>query len=157
MNKFLNSIIIILFFLTGCAFSSKPQKSKTYQTTILSPILKINDVGFLHEYKNSINLQIYSSGINSANIKIGEKICINTACFNKKDFNEKFFLNSHYNDIFSDILRGAPIYDGINLKQTSCGYEQNIRKDIIEYKICNNKIEFNDRQNRIKIILKELK
>ncbi|WXG61205.1 hypothetical protein VB002_07355 [Campylobacter concisus] len=54
-------------------------------------MIKINDVGFFHIYKNDLNLQIYSSGVNTANINIKDKICVNSACFKKTEFNEKFF------------------------------------------------------------------
>ncbi|WP_249932558.1 hypothetical protein [Campylobacter mucosalis] len=144
-----------LLAILGCGVNV-PQQSKTYQVTILSPMIKINDIGFLHEYKNSINLQIYNSGVNTANIKIADKICINSVCFSKSEFNQKFFLDEHYDEIFKDIIKTKPIYSGKNLVKTECGYTQNLKNDTITYSFCQNQIKFIDTKNRIKIIIKEL-
>ncbi|MCD8212743.1 MAG: hypothetical protein LUC34_01595 [Campylobacter sp.] len=148
---------MVVFIFLGCFEKTPPQKSQTFQVTIVSPLIKINDVGFLHIYKSGLNLQIYSSGVNTANIKIDNDICINRACFSKLDFNEKFFLRSHYDTIFEDILQKKEIYNGANLTEKACGFEQNIRNNSIEYEVCDNLIKFVDTKNRIKIILKELK
>ncbi|MCR4942111.1 MAG: hypothetical protein K5978_04895, partial [Campylobacter sp.] len=102
-SKFRFFILVVFAFLfASCATNQNPQKSKTYQVTILSPLIKINDVGFLHIYNKKQILEIYNSGLNTANIKISEKICVNSACFDKKEFNQKFFLDTHYDGIFSD-------------------------------------------------------
>ncbi|WP_169779407.1 hypothetical protein [Campylobacter curvus] len=159
INKILNftTAIVAAFILLGCVKNEPPQRSQTFQVTIFSPLIKINDVGFLHSYKNGLNLQIYSSGVNTADIKIDDEICVNRACFSKTEFNEKFFLRPHYETIFQDVLQKKEIYDGKNLVRKACGFEQNISNDSIEYEVCDNLIKFIDTKNRIRIILKELK
>lgn len=158
MNKFLKIIYIffIIFIFTGCAGLQLQRVSNTFAITILSPIIKINDVGFLHKNSNSINLQIYSSAVNLANIKISDQICINAVCYEKKDFNKIFFLNEHYDEFFREVLERKPIYDGQNLVTNECGFSQNLSKYSIQYEVCNKNIRFNDAKNRIKIIIKEL-
>ncbi|WP_228026626.1 MULTISPECIES: hypothetical protein [Campylobacter] len=148
------SIFCIVFF--GCA-TLNPQRSDALQVTIISPMLKINDTGFLHAYKNSLNLQIYSIGVNSANIKINSQICVNRACYDKLEFNRKFFLQEHYENFLSDILQKKHIYNSKGVIQTSCGFDQNISNNSIKYEVCDNYVKFIDTQNKVKIIIKELK
>lgn len=155
LKKYLFLLATILF--AGCMANIAPQSSKSYQITIVSAMIKINDVGFLHEYKNSINLQIYSSGINSANIKVSDKICVNRVCFSKKEFNEKFFKNGHYDEIFADIITKKPIYEGQNFKKTECGFSQILDNGSLKYEICSNETKFQDTKNNVKIIIRELK
>lgn len=155
-KNFLLALFLAILF-AGCATTQTPIKSTTYNVTLRSAMIKINDVGFLHEYKNSKNLQIYNSGVNTANIKIGEKICVNRVCFSKSEFNQKFFGKPHYDDIFIDIITAKPIYNGQSVITTTCGYEQTISKILVTYEVCNNDVRFVDEQNRVKITLKELK
>lgn len=152
-NLFFVSLVFMIF---GCASLTSSKISNSFQVTILSPAIKINDVGFLHKSKNSLNLQIYSSGINTLNIKISDKICINQVCYEKLEFNKKFFANEHYDEIFSEILQRRPIYDRANLETNSCGFKQDISKYSLKYEVCNNLTSFYDTKNRIKIIIKEL-
>ena len=84
------------------------------------------------------------------------KICLNSACDDEATFNRKFFKNSHYNGFFSDILNHKPIYNGKNLQKSDCGFLQNLSDNFIQYKFCNNLVEFADTKNKIKIKLKEI-
>ncbi|MBR8461307.1 hypothetical protein KDD93_08035 [Campylobacter sp. faydin G-24] len=155
INFLLFTIFTIIF--SGCFEKQPPISSQTFAITIISPMIKINDVGFIHHYKNNINLQIYSSAINTANIKIDDQICINRACFEKIEFNKKFFLNEHYDAFFEDILTRNKIYNGVNFTKSDCGFTQNISKNFIKYEVCGNNIKFIDTTKNIKIIIKELK
>ncbi len=120
-------------------------------------MIKINDVGFFHTYKNDLNLQIYSSGVNTANINIKDKICVNGACFKKTEFNEKFFLAPHYESLFEEILQRQKIYDGKGLSTTECGFRQDLSSYFIKYEVCGNHVKFVDSKNKIRVIIKELK
>ncbi|QKF92983.1 hypothetical protein [Campylobacter sp. CCUG 57310] len=159
MYKILKNLffVAIVFLISGCASLKTPKISNSFQITILSPAIKINDVGFLHKSKNSINLQIYSSGINTLNIKINDKICTNQVCYEKLEFNKKFLGNEHYEELFSEILQRKPIYNRANLETNSCGFKQDISKYSLKYEVCHEKTSFQDTKNRIKIIIKELK
>lgn len=150
MKKFAVLPLIFLFF--GCVLKT-PQSSKGYHVTLISPMIKISDFGFMHEYKNDISLQIYNLGVSVAQIKISDKICINRGCFSKSDFNAKFFKQPYYDDILEDILLKKPLFNGVNFKKTECGFSQNYNE--ISYEICNNDLKFKDKN--VKIILKEQK
>ena len=150
----------ILFSLSaifsGCA-KLTPQNSKAINFTAISPSLKISDAGFIHRFAEKTELQIYNSGVSVLKIDISEnKICLNSACDDEPTFNRKFFKNAHYNGFFSEILNHKPIYNGKNLQKTDCGFIQNLSENFIEYKLCNNSLEFADTKNKIKIKLKEL-
>ena len=156
MKNFLFTLLSVFIF-TGCVATKTPQNSQAFQVTLFSPMIKINDVGFFHKYKNELNLQIYSSGVNTANINIRDKICINSACFNKTEFNEKFFLAPHYESLFEEILQKEKIYDGKGLVNTECGFSQNLSSYFIKYEVCDNYVKFIDSKNKIRVIIKELK
>ena len=147
MKKIYIFIAILLF--TGCAKIS-PQSSKAVAFTVISPSLKINDVGFIHRFKEKTELQIYNSGVSILKMDISyDKICLNSACDDEISFNRKFFKNEHYIGFFSDILNHKPIYNEKNLVKTDCGFIQNISENFIEYKLCNEFIEFADTKNKI--------
>ena len=147
MKKFSLVLLSALIF-SGCVATKTPQSSQAFQVTLFSPMIKINDVGFFHIYKNDLNLQIYSSGVNTANINIKDKICVN---------NEKFFLAPHYESLFEEILQRQKIYDGKGLSTTECGFRQDLSSYFIKYEVCDNYVKFIDSKNKIKVIIKELK
>ena len=74
----------------------------------------------------------------------------------EKIFNTKYLKSTHYDEIMDDIISKRPIYDSNTLKQTSCGFEQNIINKMIKYEVCDNLIKFIDNKNRVKIIIREL-
>ena len=154
--KFALAVVACLAF-GGCAALQSQKTSDKFIVTILTPPLKINDVGFLHKSANQLNLQIYSSGVNTVNLKINDKICMNGACFEKKEFNKKCLLGERYDDLFAEILERKPLYDGTNVMTNSCGFIQDISNYSIKYEVCGKNIGFFDAKNRIKIIIKELK
>ena len=158
MEKFAKLALIVLACLTftGCAALQSQKSSDKFTVTILTPQLKINDVGFLHKSRDQLNLQIYSSGVNTVNLKISDQICMNGACFEKKEFNKKIFLDERYDDFFAEILERKPLYEGANVTTNSCGFIQDISKYSIKYEVCGKNIDFFDAKNRIKIIIKEL-
>lgn len=152
MKRFL-CIVLVALISGGCVTNTK-KSSNSFMITIFSPVVKINDVGFLHKSENFVNLQIYSSGVNTLNLKISDKICINRACYAKTEFNDKFFGAAHYDDFFKEILNKKPIYEGRNLIRSECGFSQTIND--VNYEVCGGNVKFNDRKNRIKFIMKEL-
>ncbi len=155
MKHFILFFAIVFFY--GCSFKPTPTSSQVFNLTLISPMIKINDIVFLHKHKKGLNLQIYNTALNIANIKVYNKICINSACFEKTEFNKRFFLNSYYDDMFEDILLQKPIYNRKNLQKTECGFNQNINNNLIQYEVCANNVKFIDTKNKIKIILRENK
>ena len=157
INLFLLSFFGICAIFAGCA-KITPQSSQAVSFSVISPNLKVSDAGFIHKFKEKTELQIYNSGVSILKLEIFEnKICLNSACDDEATFNRKFFKDTHYNGFFSDILNHRPIYNAKNLQKSDCGFLQNISENFIEYKFCNDLVEFADTKNKIKIKLKELK
>lgn len=147
------SFIFVLFFLSACA---TPQVQKTRPVTLLikSPLLKINDAGFIHETNNLTDIQIYSSGKNVLDLKIARRICINGVCEDKIAFNEKFFAHAYYDDLLLDISRSQAIFGGVNSHKSECGFIQNISNLGVKYEVCERKTSF--RSDKVKIEFTEL-
>lgn len=152
--RFIFFLTIFIFF--GCA-KITPRSSKAINFTIISPLIRLSDAGFMHYYANQTNVQIYNSGISVLNLVVRDnKICMNNACDDELVFNKKFFKNEYYKGLLSQILHKQKIFGGANYEKTECGFTQNISKTFIKYKKCNDVVIFNDTKNGIKIILKEL-
>lgn len=149
--KFIITLIISIF-LSGC-MQKQPQIPQAVSFTVISPMVKLSDAGFLRVYKNSVHLQIYSSGVSVLEIVVKDRICMNNACKDELAFNKDFFTKEHYRGFFDEILRKKPIYNGKNLVKTECGFEQNLRN--LSYKVCGKELFFKDK-NDIKIILKDI-
>lgn len=155
MKRVIYALLLIVFFV-GCVDKKPPIYTKSYHATLISPMIKISDVAFLHVHDKFLNMQIYSFGVNTADIKISKNICLNQSCLNQSKFNERFFLARHYDGLLAEILTAKPIFDKDSLIKTQCGFNQNIKKNFIEYEICAGNIKFIDTKNKIKIVLKEL-
>ncbi|MCI6989011.1 MAG: hypothetical protein MR902_05495 [Campylobacter sp.] len=147
-------IVVFAILFAGCV-QKTPQSSTGLKFTIISPMVKISDMGFLHRYKNEINLQIYSSGVSVLNLYLKEKVCMNGACDDEMVFNSKFFKREHYRGFLGEILSAKPIYDGRNLQKSDCGFTQIISDDI-KYSVCNDEVSFKDAKFNIKINYKEI-
>lgn len=155
MHKILLFVTISLL-ISACS-SIRPQISKPLKVTIISSMLKINDLGFLHRYKNYSELQVYASANPILKLKTGKKICVNSACYSAREFNSKFFGDEYYDDFLNDILLAKPIFDGLEIVKNECGFYQNISKFSLRYSVCDDKITFFDDGKNIKIAIKEIK
>lgn len=153
MRKFLFFGAIFLF--AGCALKA-PVLTKAVYFTINSPLVKLNDAGFVRFNGENIIAEIYNSGVSVLKISIKKQICLNFICKNKLKFNEMFFKSKHYDELLSDILRQKPIFGGENLIKTKCGFSQNLSKNSIQYEVCAKDAKFTDSKNGVKIVLKEL-
>ncbi|BCX78851.1 hypothetical protein [Campylobacter sp. 19-13652] len=158
MYKFIRVLLLgaFAFLLASCTISPAPNESlRPIKATIVSPLLRLSDAGFVHSYKRFSVLQIYSSGVAIAQLKTGKNICINGACYTPSAFNEKFFKNAYYDGLLDDILNARQIFNGINLTKNECGFYQDVSKFSIRYLVCNDTVEFKDKTT--KIIIKELR
>lgn len=153
MKKNLVFLLLALFFVS-CA-DKQPVQTSPVNFTIISPIIRINDAGFIHRYAYNTDIDVYSSGVSIAKIDIKpNQICLNRACDDEAVFNQKFFKDRHYNGLFADIVNKKAIFGGKNLVKTACGFKQNFSD--IEYEICGDLSKFRDSKNKIKINIKEL-
>lgn len=141
----------VLFFIS-CASKNPEQNSKQYeskavQMLIISPLVRINDAGFIHFNKNSLKVQIYSAGAGLFELKIGKKICINSTCYAPKDFNKKFLGEVYYENILADVIASKPLYNR-KVAQNDCGgFSQSFAN--ISYEVCATKTTFKSKKAKI--------
>ncbi|ECQ7377327.1 hypothetical protein F0F11_04560 [Campylobacter coli] len=151
--------LCFIFFLCACSVKNQNFSSQSLMVLIASPMIKINDAAFLKKENNALNLEVYKLGQAFFKLKIREDICLNSVCYSKMVFNQKFFKNAYYEDILKDILEAKPLWNGKNMQKTQCGFNQNLNSANYEifYEVCDNKISFVDRISRIKIVLMNFK
>ncbi len=154
--KSVATCILFAIFLAGCALTSPPLKSKNaIFMSVRSPLININDAGFIELDKNRITVQIYSAGASILELKIsGDKVCFNKACQSEARFNERLFNSRFYNGLLADILNKKPIFSGDGVSQKEgCEIYQNYSK--VQY--CANQNEVRFTSPKTKIIIKDLK
>ena len=88
-------------------------------------------------------------------LQLAQNICINGVCSDRQSFNTKYLKSAHYDEIIDDIISKKPIYEAKNLNLNSCGFKQEIA--MLSYEVCDDLVKFIDNQNRVKIIIRELK
>ena len=147
--------------LAGCA-KIAPQKTNAVNFTVVSPLTRTSDAGFMRKFKNQTEVQIYASGISVLSLVLkGDKICMNGACDDELVFNKKFFGTEHYRGLLGEILDGKPIFGGSDAGERRC-LVQNLQNGSIDYKVCRDKdgggrsISFADAKRGVKIKIREL-
>ena len=147
--------------LAGCA-KIAPQKTNAVNFTVVSPLTRTSDAGFMRKFKNQTEVQIYASGISVLSLVLkGDKICMNGACDDELVFNKKFFGTEHYRGLLSEILDGKPIFGGSDAGERRC-LAQSLQDGSIDYKVCRGKdgggrsISFVDVKRGVKIKIREL-
>ncbi len=153
LSIILPMIIILLF--SGCSYKRDILKSQSYLITIKMKSVAFSDLGFLNYGKNYTNLQLFSAGNPVLELKIGKNICINSHCFSKTGFNERFLSNHYKQNTLSNILNKKTIFKKSGYKKTTNGFMQNIKQNslVIKYIVSKDKIYFKDFSNHIIIKL----
>lgn len=148
-------IFFLLLFFSACALKNQEYPSQKMKVVFNTPAIKINDFGFLKKENKALNLEVYKLGQAFFKLKIREDICLNSVCYSKTVFNQKFFKNTYYEDILKDILEAKSLWNGKNIEKTQCGFNQKLNSVNYEifYEVCDNKISFFDKISHIKIIL----
>ena len=154
--------LALSLLLAGCATTAlKPASTQAVNFTVISPLTRTSDAGFMRKFKNQTEVQIYASGISILSLVLkGDKICMNGACDDELVFNKKFFGTEHYRGLLGEILDGKPIFGGSDTGG-HC-FEQSLQEGSINYKVCRDKdgggrfISFADAKRSVKIKIREL-
>ena len=154
--------LALSLLLAGCATTAlKPASTQAVNFTVISPLTRTSDAGFMRKFKNQTEVQIYASGISVLSLVLkGDKICMNGACDDELVFNKKFFGTEHYRGLLGEILDGKPIFGGSDTGG-HC-FEQSLQEGSIDYKVCRGKdgdgrsISFADAKRGVKIKIREL-
>ena len=150
-----------ILMLAGCA-KIAPQRTNAVNFTVISPLTRTSDAGFMRKFKNQTEVQIYASGISVLSLVLkDDKICMNGACDDELVFNKKFFGAEHYRGLLGEILDGKPIFGGSDAGERRC-LAQSLQDGSIDYKVCRGKdgggrsISFADAKRGVKIKIREL-
>ncbi|WP_298755684.1 hypothetical protein [uncultured Campylobacter sp.] len=154
--------LALSLLLAGCATTAlKPASTQAVNFTVISPLTRTSDAGFMRKFKNQTEVQIYASGISVLSLVLkDDKICMNGACDDELVFNKKFFGTEHYRGLLGEILDGKPIFGGSDAGG-NC-FEQSLQEGSINYKVCRGKdgggrsISFADSKRSVKIKIREL-
>lgn len=154
--------LALSLLLAGCATTAlKPASTQAVNFTVISPLTRTSDAGFMRKFKNQTEVQIYASGISVLSLVLkGDKICMNGACDDELVFNKKFFGTEHYRGLLGEILDGKPIFGGSDAGG-HC-FEQSLQDSSIAYTVCRGKdasgrsISFADVKRGVKIKIREL-
>ena len=148
----LNFLLFASFFV-ACANKnpSAQSKSNAVQMLIISPLVRINDSGFIHFEKNAIKIQVYGAGAGLFEMKIADQICINSACQKAETFNQKFFGDAYYNELLADIISSKEIFSSKSVPNQCGGFSQKF--SAIEYEVCATKTSFKSKKARIEFSL----
>lgn len=151
-------LFFMIFVMLGCAMKeAKEQQSKFI--VMKTPQIRFADMGFISNFEDRLNIQIYASGEAIAALDIYEnKICMSTfECMPKQEFYKKTFGYKYPDDTLENIFLGKPIFNSLNLEKISNGFTQKILKDDeydISYSVVKGDISFNDKMHNITIKVK---
>ena len=148
---------LLLLLLSGCG--ARPFVETTAATIILkTPKIKFADMGYVRSNGDVVALELFSAGHPVGKFEIENLVCVEgEGCMRKSSFNEAY-LNVHYPDtLMEDVLRGKPIYEGLNLLKNEHGFEQHIFDEYVDikYRVSERQIYFKDSENGILIKIKK--
>jgi len=97
--------ILVLFILSGCALK-QPNLSQSATILLKTPSMKFYDKGFITQYDNYTQVQIFSAGTLVLNLEIYEdKICTGTfKCLSLKEFNAQNLDSSYENNFIKKLF-----------------------------------------------------
>ncbi len=93
-------IFVLSFMLIGCA-TKQPAVSQSATILIKTPAMKFYDKGFITQFDNYTQVQIYSAGQTVLDLMLYDnRVCQSTfECENNQSFNKKF-LHASYENAF---------------------------------------------------------
>lgn len=157
--KALHVILLALVLgISGCSIKQEITSSTPYLVTIKTHEIGLLDTGFLNKGNHYTQLQIFSAGTVLFNLEMQDTMCLDGKCFDKLDFNKRFFGTEHYAELMQDIVDKKPLYGGRNMVVTPQGFSQEIVLDEakITYKVEGDDGLFKESKKGILIRLKAL-
>ena len=157
MNQKLFSLsLLLLLLLQGC--------TQSYMTTpnaivIKTKKIKYADAGFVHSNNERLKLEILIAGQAALKVEVGQKICFNSKCLGKKEFNTLFLNPLYPKDILYHIFTAQAIFDEKNRVDTPFGFTQKLYKEDIydiSYSVKDKNIRFKYKIAKILIKSRQL-
>lgn len=99
------TLLMPLFFFMGCA-QKQPLLSQSATILIKTPQMKFYDKGFITQYDDHTNIEIYTAGTQVLYLDLYEgRICKSTfECTASSQFNEQFLHTSYENDFLKKLF-----------------------------------------------------
>ena len=125
MGKYFYTLIVGFLFL-GC-IQKQPIISQSATIVFKTPLMKFYDKGFVTQYDDYIQLQIYNAGAIVLDLKMyKDEVCRGMLqCMSNKEFN-KIYLNKNYDENFMFTLFKK---DKINFRDKENNILIKVRKD----------------------------
>jgi len=148
---------LLALLLSGCG--ARPFVHNDAATIIFkTPKIKFADQGYVRSNEDVVSLELFSAGVAVGKFEIEKMVCVDgEGCMRKSSFNAEY-LNEHYPDtLMEHVLRGEPIYNGMNLLKTEHGFEQHVLDEYVEikYRVTGKQIYFKDRGSGVLIKIKK--
>lgn len=152
------SIILLALSFSGCSVKSY-ETTETKIITFKTPKLRFNDLGYIRNSGEKIQVDLFSAGQAVERFEIETLICITDGCMSKSAFNKDYLSAAYPDDILQDILLGQEIFEGKEVKKSDDGFEQSLEdeKYMITYRVSSEEIYFKDRVSGILIRIKTVK
>jgi len=149
---------VILGLFSGCSFKNYAS-SEANLITIKTANLKFSDIGYFRSDDESVQVELYSSGVAVEKFEINHIVCTKEGCLSKNAFNEDYLNENYPDDLLKNVLRKKPIYDAKNITKNEDGFKQTIVTDKVSicYKVEGDSVRFKDSKNRILIKYKKMK
>lgn len=151
-------LLVSLLFFVGCA-AKVPQSVQSALIVFKTPKINYGDMGFVKNYGESVQLQIFSAGTALFELSVGKLICVDGRCLGKSVFNKEFLSPFYPDETIGQILLARPIFEAENLVRNEEGFEQKIfspgRFDIL-YTVKKGEVSFRDRLSHIVIIIRRV-
>jgi hypothetical protein len=118
-------------------------------------MIRMADFAFIKQHTNYTRLHVLNAGQVALDVRLGEDLCFNGPCYERTQFNQRFFGRMHYPTILDDILSAKPIYNGKASIETEDGFTQTIviEGSNINYEVSDGVVRFEDREHNIKIVI----
>ncbi len=157
-NIYILWVSLTLLLFSGCSFKNY-NNSEPNLITIKTETLKFSDIGYFHSDKNSVQVELYSSGIAVGKFEINKIVCTNEGCLSKSAFNEDYLSEYYPDNLLKNVLRKKPIFEGKNLVKKPEGFLQEIKNEEVDisYRVTKKSVRFKDSKNSILIKFKKMK
>lgn len=151
--------VAFALFLSACSIKNYDHTA-TKIVTIKTKKFRFNDIGYLRNSGDALELELFIAGHVVKQIDINHLICVSDeGCLSKSAFNEAYLSKSYPPNILQNILLGKPIFHGKNLVKAGANFMQNIltQEVDISYRVMQDEIYFKDRVNHILFKIKDTK
>lgn len=153
------ALLSLLFFTQGCSLKAPLIEESPKSILIKTESRAMHNSGFVREYRDRVEVLIYSVGSGLFRMSIYEDVvCIDRKCTKNESFYESFFKTKYPKNLLKSVVLGREIYDGIYLKKDGDKRIQRIKNGELDilYEVDKKRIYFRDFRAGVRIIIEDL-